>query len=293
MSKNKRRFGDRYDGKKLRKIDPFYKIVPYIMKSRVDSQVYFDDKIILDRTEKFLRQKREENKLDIGFLHIVMAAMVRTISQKPRLNRFVSGRKLYSRNDIYMSIAVKKSMSEDSPETTVKIKFEPTDTIYDVVEKVNKAVKENQVVAKDNEADKTAKLIMMCPSIIVRGFVKLLTWLDSHGKMPKIINRISPFHTSLFITDLGSLGIQPVYHHIYEFGTTSIFIAFGIKNKEKIFDKQNNIIERKFVDMKVVTDERICDGYYYAKAFRIFRRYMENPHFLEEPPKEVIIDHEI
>lgn len=292
MKRERRRFGDRYDGKLLRKIDPFYRIVPYIMKSRVDAQVFFDDKIILDKTEKFLRQKRDE-KLEIGFLHIVMAAMVRTISQKPRLNRFVSGRKLYSRNGIYMSIAVKKSLSEDSPETTVKIKFEPTDTIYDVVEKVNKAVKENQKVAANNDTDKTARLIMLCPTIIVRGIVGFLKWLDNHGKMPKFINKVSPFHTSLFITDLGSLGIQPVYHHIYEFGTTSVFIAFGIKNKEKVFDKKNNIIERKFVDMKVVTDERICDGYYYAKAFRVFRRYMENPHYLEEPPKEVVKDHEI
>jgi len=296
MKKQRRRFGDRYDGRILKNIDPFYKIVPYIMKSRVDAQVYFDEKIYLEKTEKFLHQKREE-KMSIGFLHVVCAAMVRTISQKPRLNRFVSGRKLYSRNGIFISLAVKKDMTEDSPETTVKIEFQPTDTIYDVVEKVNKAVSENQNqtddIEKDNETDKTAKLIMRCPSIIVRGIVKLITWLDNHGKMPKILNKVSPFHTSLFITDLGSLGIQPVYHHIYDFGTTSIFISFGIKNKERVIDRNNEIVERKYVGMKVVVDERICDGFYYAKSLRIFKRYMENPLLLENAPEKIVLDHEI
>ncbi|QVK18013.1 2-oxo acid dehydrogenase subunit E2 [Mycoplasmatota bacterium] len=292
MNKKKRRFGDRYDGRILKNVDPFFKIIPYIMKSRVDAQVYFDDKIILTKTEKFLLEKREE-KINIGFLHIVCAAMVRTISQKPKLNRFVSGRKMFARNGIYISLAVKKDMTEDSPETTVKVKFKPTDTIFDVVEKVNRVINESQGQKTSNETDKTAKMISMCPRFVISILVKFLTWLDKHGKMPKVINEVSPFHTSLFITDMGSLGIRPVYHHIYDFGTTSIFIAFGIKNKEKVFDRNNNIIERKFIDMKIVVDERICDGFYYAKALRIFKRYMENPHLLEKAPDKVVEDNEI
>lgn len=292
MNKKRRRFGDRYEGRILKKVDPFFKIIPYIMKSRVDAQVYFDDKIILTKTEKFLQEKREE-KINIGFLHIVCAAMVRTISQKPKLNRFVSGRKMFARNGIYISLAVKKDMTEDSPETTVKVKFEPTDTIFDVVEKVNRAVNESQGQKTSNDTDKTAKIISMCPRFIISILVKVLTWLGKHGKMPKVINEVSPFHTSLFITDMGSLGIRPVYHHIYDFGTTSIFIAFGIKNKEKVFDRNNNIIERKFIDMKIVVDERICDGFYYAKALRIFKRYMENPHLLVNAPEKVVEDNEI
>lgn len=293
MKKQKRRFGDRYDGRRLRKIDPFFTIVPYIMKHRVDSQVFFDDKIYTDNTDKYINQKRKEENLQISFLHIVIAAMVRNISQKPRINRFVSGRKIYARNEILVSIAVKKDMHEDAPETTVKIKFEPTDTIYDVVNKVNKEIFENKGEQANNDTDKTAKLVSLCPGIFIRGFVKLLNWLDHHGKMPKTINKVSPFHTSLFITDLGSLGIQPVYHHIYEFGTTSLFLAFGFKCKEKMFDRNNNILERRYIDLKAVVDERICDGYYYAKAFRKFKYYVENPQKLEVPPKEVIEDTEI
>ena len=292
MNKKRRRFGDRYDGKLLRKVDPFYKIIPYIMKTRVDSQVFFDDKIILEKTEKYIQDKRAQN-INVSFLHIVIAAMVRTMALKPRLNRFVSGRKIYARNGIFVSLAVKRDMSEDSPETTIKMEFEPTDTIFDVMEKMNKAINENKQTNATNDADKTAKLIMMCPGFLVRFLVGFLNWLDHRGKMPKVLNRVSPFHTSVFVTDLGSLGVQPVYHHIYEFGTTSIFVAFGIKNKERIIDRNHNIVEQKYVNVKIVVDERICDGYYYAKAFRIFRRYVENPQLLEVAPEKVVEDNEI
>ncbi|NLG81863.1 MAG: 2-oxo acid dehydrogenase subunit E2 [Bacilli bacterium] len=292
MKKTRRRFGDRYDGRLLRKVDPFYKIIPYIMKTRVDSQIFFDDKIILEKTEKYIQEKRAQN-INIGFLHVVIAAMVRTMALKPRLNRFVSGRKIYARNGIYVSLAVKRDMSEDSPETTIKLEFEPTDTLFEVMEKIDKAISENKQANATNDTDKTAKLIMMCPGFLVRFLVGFLTWLDHRGKMPKVLNRVSPFHTSVFITDLGSVGIQPVYHHIYEFGTTSIFVAFGIKNKERIIDRNHNIVEQKYVNVKVVVDERICDGYYYAKAFRIFRRLVENPHLLEVAPEKVVEDNEI
>jgi len=292
MKKTRRRFGDRYDGRLLRKVDPFYKIIPYIMKTRADSQIFFDDKIILEKTEKYIQEKRAQN-INIGFLHVVIAAMVRTMALKPRLNRFVSGRKIYARNGIYVSLAVKRDMSEDSPETTIKLEFEPTDTLFEVMEKIDKAISENKQANATNDTDKTAKLIMMCPGFLVRFLVGFLTWLDHRGKMPKVLNRVSPFHTSVFITDLGSVGIQPVYHHIYEFGTTSIFVAFGIKNKERIIDRNHNIVEQKYVNVKVVVDERICDGYYYAKAFRIFRRLVENPHLLEVAPEKVVEDNEI
>lgn len=293
MRKKTKRFCDRYDGRYLKKVDPFYKIIPYIMKTRVDAQVFFEDRMYIDKTESFIKSLRKEKNIKIGFLHIVIAAMVRTVSQKPRINRFVSGRKIYARNEISVSLAVKKKMSEDVPETTIKVLFDATDTIYDVVEKVNRAILENKNTDIDNETDKVAKMIMLCPGFIIRILVAILDILDHHGMMPKFINKASPFHSSLFITDLGSIGIQPVFHHIYEFGTTSLFVAFGTKNKEKILDTEGRVFEQKFVDMKVVADERICDGFYFSRAFRIFRKLIQNPQMLMYPPKSVIEDNEI
>lgn len=286
----KKRWGDRYDGRRIRTLDPFYKIIPFIMKSRTDAQNFYADKLDIGNVEDYLKEKRRQGIKNIGFLHVVIAAMVRTMAQKPALNRFIAGQKVYARNEILVSLAIKKQMSETGGETTVKLKFSPYDTIFDVAEKINKAVEENKKVETENGADKTAKIIMSCPGFLVKFLVWLLKSLDYFGLMPKIINEVSPMHASMFITDLGSLGIQPIYHHIYEFGTTSIFIAFGTKYSEKIIDKNNVVVEKRYVDLKVTTDERTVDGFYYASAFKLFARLLQNPEKLESKPEQVIED---
>jgi hypothetical protein len=260
------------------------------MKTRVDSQVFFDEKIDLNNIESYMRSKKTSDLKKLSFLHIIIAALVRTISQKPGINRFVAGQKIYARNDILVSLAVKKRLLEESPETIIKLKFNPTDTIYDVVNKVNTSIEENKKYDTTNDTDKTAKIIALCPGFLIKFVVWFFSTLDYFGFMPKIINHVSPFHTSVFITDLGSIGIQPVYHHIYNFGTTSVFMAFGVKQKEKVIDKDNNIAEKKYINIKIVTDERIVDGYYYANAFKLFKNLMMHPENLEQPPEKVIED---
>lgn len=290
MGKYKRRFGDRYDGRLIRSADPFFKIVPYVMKSRADSQVYFSTTIDLTPIEEYIKNKRKSGKKNISFLHVVIAALVRTISQRPAVNRFVAGQKIYARNDILLSLAVKKEMRIDSPETTLKLKFEPTDTLDIVADRVSKAIEENKELENSNGTDKTAKIVSLCPGFIIKFIVWFLSTLDYFGKMPKVINRVSPFHTSVFITDMGSLGIDPVYHHIYNFGTTSCFLSFGIKRKEKVVDKDNQIVEKRFIDIRVVGDERIVDGFYYASAFKLFKKFIQHPELLENAPEQVVED---
>lgn len=290
MGNKKRRFGDRYDGRRIRTLDPFYKIIPYIMKTRIDAQNYFEDKMEISGTEAFIIKKRKETDERIAFLHVIIAAMVRVISQKPALNRFVAGQKIFARNEILISFVIKKQFDESTPETVVKVKFSPEDTFMDVVRKVNKAIEENRSVGTKNGSDKLAKLIMSIPGQLVRFLVWVLRSLDYMGLMPKIINRLSPFHTSVFITDLGSVGIQPVYHHLYDFGTTSNFVAFGIKMKEKVLNSDNQVVNKKYVRVCVVTDERIADGHFFASAFKLYRNLIKNPELLDSPPEKVFED---
>ncbi|NLU52406.1 MAG: hypothetical protein GXX10_06040 [Clostridiaceae bacterium] len=290
MAQAKRRFGDRYDGRRLRSLDPFYKIIPYIMKTRTDAQNYFEEKIDISATEAFIRKKRREIDEPLSFLHVVIAAMVRTISQKPGINRFIAGQKIYARNEISITFVMKKELTEESPETTLKVIFEPTDTLWDVVKKVNKAIEENKSMDAKNDTDKVAKLIMSVPGFLVKFIVWLMKKLDYIGMMPKVINRASPFHASVFVTDLGSVGIQPVYHHLYEFGTTSVFVAFGLKMKEKVIRSDNQIVEKKYVKVCVSTDERVVDGHYYASAFKLYRNLLKHPEVLENPPETVVED---
>lgn len=288
----KRRFGDRKDGYKLRKADPFFRIIPYLMKERSDAQVFFEDRIYLEETDKLIRQLRKEGYA-VGFLHIVIAAMVRTISQRPKINRFIAGRKTYARKEISFSIAIKKDMSEDTEETTVKIIFEPTDTIYEVIEKINTQIEKNKNTEVKNDADKAAIFFTILPGFLINWSLNFVRFLDFYGKMPKFLTELSPFHSSIFITDLGSLGIKGAYHHIYNIGTNTIFIAFGTKTKEQIIDQDNKVRIRKGMDIKVVVDERVVDGFYFAKSIKLAKRIMANPKQLLLPPEEVIIDNEI
>jgi hypothetical protein len=223
-------------------------------------------------------------------LHVFIAAIVRTLALKPALNRFIAGQKIYARNEILVSLAIKKEMNFESTETTIKFKFDPTDTLEQVAAKIDKQIKENKVLESSNDTDKTARLIMLCPGFIVKFIVFVVRLLDYFGLMPKILNEVSPFHTSVFITDVGSLGISPVYHHLYDFGTTSIFVAFGTKRTEKVMDSNDNIVNKRTMTMRVVTDERIVDGHYFASAFKMYKTLIEHPERLESPPAKVVSD---
>lgn len=288
----RRRFGDRKDGYRLRKADPFFRIIPYLMKDRSGAQVFFKDRIYLEETDKLIRQLRLEGH-KVGFLHIVIASMVRTMSQRPKINRFIAGRKTYARKDISFSIAIKKDMSDDTEETTIKIIFEPTDTIYEVIEKINLEINKNKNLDSVNNTDKAAKLFSILPGFLLNLSLNFIRFLDFYGKLPKFLSDLSPFHSSVFVTDLGSLGIKGAYHHLYDLGTNTIFIAFGTKTKEQFIDKDNNVTIRKSMDIRVVADERVVDGFYFAKSIKLAKRIMSNPRQLLLPPEEVIIDNEI
>ena len=290
MAGYRRRFGDRYDGRRLRSLDPFFKIIPYIMKNRMDSQIFFEEKVDITHTEAYIRKRNKTSETRISMLHVFIAAIVRTLALKPALNRFIAGQKIYARNEILVSLAIKKEMNFESTETTIKFKFDPTDTLEQVAAKIDKQIKENKVLESSNDTDKTARLIMLCPGFIVKFIVFVVRLLDYFGLMPKILNEVSPFHTSVFITDVGSLGISPVYHHLYDFGTTSIFVAFGTKRTEKIIDSNDNIVNKRTMTMRVVTDERIVDGHYFASAFKMYKTLIEHPERLESPPAKVVSD---
>lgn len=288
----RRRFGDRKDGYRLRKADPFFRIIPYLMKERSDAQVFFEDKVYLDETDKLIRKLRSEGH-KVGFLHVVIASMVRTMSQRPKINRFIAGRKTYARNEISVSLAVLKDMSDDAKETTIKVVFEPTDTIYEVIEKINSEISKNKGNDDKNDTDKAAKLFTILPGFLLNWTLNLVRFLDFNRLLPKFLTNLSPFHSSVFVTDLGSLGIKGAYHHIYNLGTNTIFLAFGTKSKEQFIDSSNNVSIKKAINLKIVVDERIVDGAYFAKSLKLAKRIMANPQQLLLPPKEVIIDNEI
>lgn len=289
MMKLKRKFGDRYDGYRVRKVDPFFLLIPNIMPTRADSQVFFSDVVDIGALEDFIRAHSEDLP-GLKTYHVLIAGMVRMISQKPYLNRFIMHNKIYARNNITISMSIKRGKGEDALTTVIKPEFEPEDTLVDVVRKFNDAVKENRITDAENGTDNTANIIGKLPAFLVRWVVSFLWFLDKHGKLPKIINKVSPFHTSMFITNMGSLGVRSVYHHIYNFGTTSVFVAMGKKETVKEVQPDGSVVKRRKMGVKVVVDERVCDGSYYASSMKSLVRYLNNPERLMVPPEKVVMD---
>jgi len=283
MGVRKRRLKDRYDGRLIRSLDPFYKIIPYIMPTRLSAQVFFEEALDADVIERYIREKRAAGYKNFGFLHVLIAAMVRVLSQHPKLNRFIAGQKIYARNEVLISFVIKKKVNEHSSETTVKLSFNPEDTVFDVFEKVSYEIQNNKDEKVKNSVDHLTRLFMLCPGFIVKLAINLLKALDNLGLMPKALNRLSPLHTSVFVTNVASLGIQPIYHHLYEVGTASIFIAFGTKQK-------HGDSEGKYIPLKIVADERIADGYAFASAFKMFKSIFKHPERLDNKPERIVPD---
>ena len=286
--KRRRRLGDRKDGRRVRTATAMTTIMPYIMARRSDACNTYSDALDITEADRYCRQKVREGLTGFSMLHLFLATYVRTISQYPALNRFVSGQKIYARNEIVFVMTIKKDMRLDSEDTCIKVKFEPTDTAEQVYEKFNAAVE--AVKANENEKsdfDVLNKVLVMIPGLFCRWTVKLLFWLDYWGLLPRFLTDLSPFHGSMIITSMGSLGIRPIYHHIYDFGNLPVFLSYGTKYFRLVPGPQGEPIKKKFIDLKVVTDERIVDGYYYAAVFKHIKKVFDDPTVLDVPPAEV------
>lgn len=283
----KKRSGDRTDGRRIRSINGFSNFIPYVMIDRNDALNYYAESFEISEADRWLREQRTSGYKGMGMLHLFIAAYLRTCAELPGLNRFVAGRRLYAHNDIEVVMALKKNMSVDGDETTIKIPFSPSDTVYDVYRKLNKEVDKVKNSDEDNGTDAFANTMAKLPRFMLRFVLWILRVSDYFGLIPKDLLDVSPFHGSMIITDLGSLGIGPVYHHIYNFGTLPVFIAFGAKRRAYELDRNGNVVEKKYIDAKFTLDERIVDGYYYATAFKLINKYIQNPSLLEVPPEKV------
>lgn len=288
----KRRLGDRNDGRRVRTLPPMAQVSPYIMPNRAAASNYFKDSIEITEIEKYIRKKRKEGLTGFGIMHVIIAAYVRAVSQRPAINRFLSGQHVYARDEhIEISLTVKKEMTNEAPDTCVKAYLSARDTADEVYKKMNEVVtanKESQDL--DSGFDSLAKFISSIPGVFLKFVVWFLKFLDYFGLLPRKLTQLSPFHASFFITSMGSLGIPPIYHHLYDFGNIPIFVAFGAKRKQYELRKDGTVAERKYVDYTAVTDERICDGFYYASAFKLMRSYFKNPYILDEPVETVVPD---
>ena len=286
----RRRWGDRNDGRLVRTMTPMAYVSPYIMVHRNGSSNFIADTVEITEIEKYIREKRKSGMKGFGLMHVLIAAYVRTVAQMPGINRFVSGQKIYTRDGhIEVNLTVKKEMTAKASDTVIKVEFTPWDTPEQVYARMSQKIEEVKNTPLDSNFDRLAQIINVIPGIFLKFVVWLLKTLDYFGLLPRILTKLSPFHGSFFITSMGSLGIPPIYHHLYDFGNVPIFCSFGAK-----YTKYESVggepAVRKYMDYTFVTDERICDGFYFAAALKNIRRLLAHPAKLDEPPKKIVSD---
>lgn len=278
----------RSDGRKLKSISPFVKIIPHIMTRRSDAQLFSKQTIVTDAIDAYIKEKQEQG-VKLTYMHLFIAVYVRLLSQRPQLNRFVMNNRLYARNGIYISMAVKRSLHDDGEETTVKFAFTGRENIFEVITIINRVIAESIPSDAENAVDKIADIIMSLPNGLVKLLVGALKGMDKHNILPRAILEASPFHTTLFFTYLKSIKLGFIYHHLYDFGTTGIFVALGKVKKMPIVE-HDAVVVKNCCEIGYVLDERICDGLYFSNSFKLVQKYLENPYLLEKRVEEIVED---
>ena len=280
----------RADGKMLRHTDPMYRIVAHIMTKRSDSLNSITLDIPLEPSEKYIRQKKKEGK-SMSHMTVILAGMNRLINEFPALNRFVVNKRVYARNERAIGMVVLRAGATGA-ETMGKIYLQPEDTIFDVDDRIMKFVNDNRDVEGENATDKIIKTLVGLPGLL-RVAVNILKWMDWHNLLPKAIIDASPMHNTMVFTNLASIRTNHIYHHAYDFGTTSLVMAAGNTREVPRRLRTGEIVHEKCLPLGLVMDERIASGYYFATAFRRFKEYMKNPALLEEPPEKILEDPEL
>ncbi len=264
------------------------KVSPYIMVERNDALNFIVDSMDCEAAEDYIFKKRSEGLKGFGMMHVMVAAYVRTVSQRPGINRFIRGQKIYARNCIEGMITIKREMKLESPDTVIKMIFPREATAEDVYHIMNDAIEKART--DESDFDDTAKALNYIPGLVLKFAVRVLKTMDYFGLIPRKLTLLSPFHGSFGITSMASLGIPPVYHHIYNFGNIPLFIAFGPKKTTNVLQRDGSVKVKRTVEYKIVTDERICDGYYFASALKFMKELYQHPERLDVPPETVIED---
>lgn len=286
--KRKRRFGDRKDGRLLRSLDPITKLSPYIMTQRNDASNSFSYAVDLESIEQYVREKRAQGLKGFSSMHVLLAAYVRTTSQRPALNRFVSGQRIYARNYFEAMMTIKKEMKLDSEDSVICMQIPLNATAKDVYEISERVIQETR-----NETtgfDSLTKTLDYIPGFVKRLTFWLIRALDYYDLLPMSLLHLSPFHASLYMTSIASLGLPPVFHHIYNIGNVPMFVAMGVPEWKPVGKGDGSVEVRKMMPLTMMMDERICDGYYFASAFRMFVGFLRNPWQLDEAPAEIMED---
>ncbi|HHX53614.1 MAG TPA: hypothetical protein GX704_01785 [Clostridiales bacterium] len=279
----KKRLGDRRDAALVRNIDALHYVTPLLFPGRTANEAFISETLDLSKLNAFLERKNAEGSdFRYTFFHLMVTAMLRVITQRPLLNRFIKNGSMFHRDEISASFIVKKRLSDSAGEGLAIVRACPSDNLDSIHEIIKKQVRLNRSETNDRSSDVMEILVSRFPRFLSRFILRAAVWLDKHGLVPQSLIETDPYHRSVLLSNLGSIRLQSGYHHLSNWGTTSIFVTVGEIKPRPFFRPDGTYEMKNSVDIGLTIDERIADGYYYAKSVKMLKSLLENPELLEE-----------
>ncbi|MBQ9118178.1 MAG: 2-oxo acid dehydrogenase subunit E2 [Clostridia bacterium] len=280
--KEKRRFGDRRDGKLIRDLDGMHLIMPMMYPGRCANEAFINVMVDLTEAKKYLYEKNSQNPAyRYSFFHLLLTALARCLTLRPKMNRFIANKNMYQRNEVSLAFTIKQALTDDGEEGLAFVHTTEESTLETIREDMRAQI-ENCKQGGVDPSSQTLNFFTKVPRFFTRVFVRFARWLDRHGKMPKSMIETDPYYSSCVISNLGSVRVGSCYHHLTEWGTTSFFVTMGEVKKRPVFQNDGTFEMRESIDLGLTIDERIADGYYYGKTIRMLKKLLENPWVLEE-----------
>ncbi|MBQ9992282.1 MAG: 2-oxo acid dehydrogenase subunit E2 [Firmicutes bacterium] len=285
----KKRFGDRKDGALIRDLDSMHFIMPHIFPNRCDNEAYISERIDLEAINKYVAKKNAENPDDFRYtmFHIIVAALIKTITLRPKMNRFIANKNYYQRNYVSAAFTIKKQFADDGAEGLAFLYAKDTDNVETVHEYIKKKVTDSRS-NKNGSTEDSMDIMNKLPRFLSRFIIWIITKLDKHGICPKFLIESDPYYSSVILSNIGSIKLKCGYHHLANWGTNSVFCVIGEKKMTAVFDADGNMQMRETVDLGLTIDERLADGYYYSRTIKLLKKLLENPELLELPMSEEV-----
>lgn len=284
----KKRFGDRRDGRRIRDLDGMHVIMPHLMPNRADAEVYLSAQMDVTDALAYLAKKNEgQEEYRATLFHCFVMAVAKTIWERPRLNRFISGRRLYQRDKITLGFVVKRRFEDHSEESLMVAAAREDWTLSEVTRLI--VGKVHQVRGQPSfGVDGALNAVGRLPQWLIRFIVWGYRTLDYFGRVPRFLTAEDPNYATVFLSNLGSIRSPAVYHHLNNHGTNSIMVTIGTIHKQDAFLPDGSRVTRDVVDVGVTLDERIADGFYFGRSWKIVQHLLAHPELLDCPLKEEI-----
>lgn len=283
-----KRFGDRKDGTRLTSIHSMHFVMPLMYPNRCDNEAFISERIDLTNINAYLEKKNADNPVyQYNLFQVLIAAVLKAITLRPKMNRFIANKTMYQRNEVSAAFTVKKIFSDNSAEALAFVRSKGSDTIDTIHEEIYRQIS----FCRSDKLDSgtvSMNAVQRLPGFLVQGFGCVVRWLDRHGWMPSSISVGDPYYCSVVLSNLGSIKLDAGYHHLTNWGTCSLFCTIGEAKKHPFFDEDGTVTMRDSVDIGLTIDERIADGFYYSRTVQLLKKLLENPELLEKPLDEEV-----